>query len=101
MLNRETLYPLTQAVEKATGRKPHLSTVIRWTTRGSAGIRLESVMLGGRRLTSEDAVLRFTEAVTRAKAATVDPIVSPQRRDCEAERSAERLRNLLTCPTRR
>ena len=52
----EKLMPLVDAVDRATGRRPHLSTVLRWCTKGN--VRLESRILGGRRLTSVDAVLR-------------------------------------------
>jgi len=67
MLHDENLFSLVDAVEKATGRRPHLSTVLRWASRGSEGIRLDTVLLGGRRLTSPEAVRRFAIAVTLAK----------------------------------
>lgn len=60
----EKLLPLAVAVEQATGRRPHLVTCLRWCSRGSRGVRLESSVLGGRRLTSVDAVQRFMDAVT-------------------------------------
>jgi len=66
MKNLERLYPLADAVEKATGNRPHLSTVLRWCLHGAQGIVLESAMLGGRRLTSVESVGRFLEARTRA-----------------------------------
>lgn len=65
MQTNEKLLPPVLAVEKATGVKVHLSTVLRWCQRGSNGIKLESTVLGGRRLTSVEAVKRFTERRTR------------------------------------
>lgn len=53
--------PLTKAVEQATGYRPHLSTILRWCTRGARGRILSSVMVGGRRMTTIEAVQAFIE----------------------------------------
>jgi hypothetical protein len=37
------------------------ATVWRWTLRGVQGVRLESILLGGRRFTTRQAVERFVE----------------------------------------
>lgn len=42
------------------------STVWRWTKYGVAGVRLEAVCVGGRRVTSRQAYHRFIKASTRA-----------------------------------
>jgi len=94
----EKLLPLVEAVDKATGRQPHLSTVIRWCSRGSAGVRLEYKCLGGRKLTSAEAVLRYVEAVTAAQEAKLPPQrMTSRQRSVAANRSAallaERLAN--------
>ncbi len=65
--HEETSLPLVDAVEAATGRRPHLSTVLRWCQRRNRyGIKLESWMLGGRRFTSVEAVNRYNERTTEA-----------------------------------
>jgi hypothetical protein len=51
------------------GKRTHLSTLLRWVTRGSAGpdgmiVRLEALRLGGRWMTSSEALQRFAEALT-------------------------------------
>jgi hypothetical protein len=51
--------PLLTAVEVATGARPHLSTILRWCTKGARGRVLESVVLGGRRMTTVRAVQAF------------------------------------------
>lgn len=64
------------------------STLYRWSTIGLRGVRLETTMLGGVRVTSEDALRRFfteldnrSENVTRATeddssaAATADELI--------------------------
>lgn len=38
---------------------PHISTRWRWCTRGISGTKLESIVVGGQRFTSAEAVERF------------------------------------------
>jgi Protein of unknown function (DUF1580) len=92
----EKLLPLVDAVQAATGRRPHLSTVLRWCQRGCHGIRLESRMLGGRRLTSLDAVNRYVDAVTAFKdGSTSIPIETPKQAATRAKRSADKLAKIV------
>lgn len=60
------LKPVVEAVEEATGRRPHLSTVLRWHHRGRKGVRLKCWELGGRKLTTTQAVLDFIADVSAA-----------------------------------
>lgn len=62
----EKLFPVPKAVELATGRRPHPATCFRWRQHGISGVWLETVKLGGKRLTSVEAVHRFVEATTAA-----------------------------------
>ncbi|MEZ6088236.1 MAG: DUF1580 domain-containing protein [Pirellulaceae bacterium] len=63
----EQALPLVDAIEAATGYRPHLSTCLRWCQRPNRyGIRLESWRIGGRRVTSIAAVQRYNEATTAA-----------------------------------
>lgn len=48
------------------GRRVNSSTVIRWCLRGVRGVRLESVVVGGRRYTDRASIVRFIEATTAA-----------------------------------
>lgn len=41
-------------------------TVWRWCSRGIKGVRLETTMIGGTRMTSREAVARFFERLTAA-----------------------------------
>ncbi|MHB1426000.1 MAG: DUF1580 domain-containing protein [Gemmataceae bacterium] len=41
------------------GKRPHISCLYRWTTTGCRGVVLESVMVGGTRCTSREALARF------------------------------------------
>lgn len=60
MLNAKTekLLLLCRATANVPGR-PHASTLVRWASRGVAGVRLETVKIGGRRYTSAEAIDRF------------------------------------------
>jgi len=92
----EPKLPLVDAVEQASGRRPHLSTCLRWCTRGARGVRLESWVLGGRRLTSVAAVLRYMDATTAASVGgTVDPVATPRQQDVAAQRDAKKLASRL------
>jgi hypothetical protein len=57
-VERETLRLLTKAVADIPGR-PHSSTILRWALRGVKGVRLETIVVGGRRFTSVEAIGRF------------------------------------------
>jgi hypothetical protein len=88
--------PLVKAVEAATGRRPHLSTILRWCQYGSRGIRLESWVLGGRRLTTVEAVKNYMEAVTAASVGGLaPPVETPNQASKRAERAAKELRSRL------
>lgn len=63
-IHAERMIPFTEAPEHIPGR-PSLATVHRWRLRGARGARLESVLVGGKRFTSAEAIQRFIEATTR------------------------------------
>lgn len=96
----ENLFPLSVAVEKATGIRPHYTTILRWINKGQNGVKLESTMLGGRRLTSTDAVLRYMDRVTEARSGTSEPIATPRQVERAAARSAQLLKQRLSKSTR-
>ncbi|HKB41964.1 MAG TPA: DUF1580 domain-containing protein [Gemmataceae bacterium] len=72
-LSHEDLLPLTAACRVIppgrNGRRTHLSTLLRWIINGVRApggdvVRLEAVRLGGRWLTSAQALQRFGERLT-------------------------------------
>lgn len=92
----EKLLPLVEAIKQATGRTVHLSTALRWCQRGSRGIKLESKVLGGRRLCSIPAVHRFIDKTTRASALPDPPsLASPSVQDARQQRANARLEAAL------
>ena len=52
--------PIRRVSDYVPGR-PHISTVWRWINRGIRGHRLETMHVGGRRYTTEQAITRFLE----------------------------------------
>lgn len=64
------------------GRRPNFSTWWRWSVHGLRGVKLETVLCGGRRCTTVEAVARFFERVTAA--GTVEP--SPSRTSSQREK---------------
>jgi hypothetical protein len=62
----EKLLSLTQAAKLVPGGGVHLSTLHRWRLRGVKGVRFETVLVGGKRLTSQEAIERFIKRTTAA-----------------------------------
>ena len=60
----EDLVPFAHAIRSLPGR-PHISTGYRFiSARGCRGVVLETILVGGRRYTSRQALRRFVAAVT-------------------------------------
>ena len=60
----DTLLPVPAAIEAAIGYRPHPTTCSRWTRKGVRGVKLATVMVGGRPRTTQAAVIAFIEART-------------------------------------
>ena len=66
----EAVFPLREApdhVPKRNGKKVHISTVIRWKDRGIAGVKLETILIGGVRYTADSALSRFFRVATASR----------------------------------
>jgi hypothetical protein len=69
-INAEELLELSKVpanLERRTGKRLNVSTVYRWINRGIAGIHLETILVGGSRYTSAQALNRFFTQSTLAK----------------------------------
>lgn len=69
-IDSDRLIPLSQVpkyLEKRTGKRPNTATIFRWRQRGISGIRLESVLIGGRSYTSVEALERFCSLAELAR----------------------------------
>jgi hypothetical protein len=72
------------------------ATFDRWMYRGVRGIRLESVMIGGRRAVSRAALKRFVEAVSRSSVGG-----APNRNQVNAQKEARAARVVKALGRRR
>jgi len=74
----ERLRPLQEAAREIPGR-PHISTVLRWCLKGiKGGIKLETILVGGKRFTSVEAIERFVARLSAPQRPTDNP--EPDRR---------------------
>ncbi len=64
-LSTETVFPVTDAPKHIPGR-PSQASVWRWVLQGVGGIKLESILVGGKRFTSAEAIQRFCDKRTSA-----------------------------------
>ena len=92
-VDKEKLITLAQATKILPGR-PNITTVWRWRNRGVRGVTLETVLSGGRRFTSIEALRRFQERVTAA--ADGEPVRSetPAQRQRAIDRAEKRAAEL-------
>lgn len=65
-VENEHLLTMTEAARSISRGGVHVSTLHRWHLRGCRGVRLETVLIGGRRYTSKEALQRFFARVTAA-----------------------------------
>jgi hypothetical protein len=80
---------------RSPGRRVSVNTIWRWCTRGVHGVRLRSVLLGGRRCTTRPWLQEFTEVITAAAeppGPAVPEVRTQRQRRGAAERAAEELR---------
>lgn len=88
MLQNEKIITFGRAAEllpQVNGKRVHSTSVWRWARKGLRGVRLDCLRIGGRFVTSMEAVERFTEALANVPVGPVDsasrrPLVKPKRR---------------------
>jgi regulator of protease activity HflC (stomatin/prohibitin superfamily) len=88
-LSAESLLTLRQAAKSLPG-KLHVATLHRWRLRGVRGVKLESILVGGIRYTSEEALQRFADALTAQTDGHTSPAVRSQKQRASAIARAER-----------
>src|ERR1700743_706630 len=90
----ETLLSLTDAAKSLPGR-PNITTLWRWRNHGVRGVKLETVLSGGRRYTSVEALRRFQDRVTAAADGTpANKVETPRQRSKAIERAERRAKEL-------
>jgi hypothetical protein len=100
-LTKERPIPLEQATglipPAHKGKRTHLSTLVRWIVDGArrpdgTRVQLEAVRLGGRWMTTAQAIQRFADALTpNLRAQDAKPPRSPAARQRSSERAAREL----------
>lgn len=67
--SRDILISLTEAAKdlprRRRGKRPHVSTLYRWSNAGCRGVVLETIQVGGTRCTSKEALARFFRKLTQ------------------------------------
>ena len=79
-LSSENVFPVNEAPKHIPGR-PSQASVWRWVLKGIGGIKLESILIGGRRLTSTEAIQRFADARTAQANGEPIPSRTPKQRE--------------------
>ena len=84
-----SLGEMSRAAPPIDGKRPHPSTLYRWTTRGVRGVRLEYVRIGHRIATSREALARFAQqlaAVDGRSSRDMPPVVHVSMRSVSTAR---------------
>src|SRR5689334_2833641 len=77
---------------KRHGRLVHLSTIYRWVTVGSRGVKLQTWLVGGARYTSSEALRQFVENLTAARDGRVPtPVAAAAARQADVSQQLDRL----------
>jgi len=87
-LSTETIFPVSEAPEHIPGR-PSKASVWRWVLTGVGGIKLESILIGGKRFTSAESIQRFCDRRTAAADGDTPPVRTSRQRE-QAIQHAER-----------
>lgn len=77
-----------QCPRRRQGKKPHLSTLYRWATRGSRGVVLETLQTPSGLCTSNEALRRFFDQLTVAR--NLAPAIHQPRLDEHRHAAVER-----------
>ena len=84
------LVSMRQAREELPGR-PSASTLNRWITIGVKGVRLRTVMVGGRRFVSRDDLDAFIAGTTAAANGESKTVRTPRKRERDIQRAEREL----------
>lgn len=89
-ISRETLRTFAEFAAMLPN-KPNISTIHRWRLRGCRGVKLESILIGNQRFTSDEAGQRFFDRITAVADGTAKPEArtSSQRERAVSRASAE------------
>ena len=97
MIDLQTEKPLT--ISKAMGlpqlrrndRKPHVAQGYRWCSAGLKGIVLESIVIGGSRCTTSEAIDRWIARLSGHDHMDSQPVRAPSRRQRDHDKAEKQL----------
>ncbi len=93
--NTETVLSFTEAAKglprRRGAKRPHVSTIYRWSSSGCKGVILESIQIGGTRCTSKEALARFFNALTFGEDDKCNPLQRSDRRQRAADDAMDEL----------
>jgi Protein of unknown function (DUF1580) len=94
-VQNEQVLSLTAAAREVpnrdSGRGVNVSTIWRWALKGSRGVRLETAMIGGIRMTSREALVRFYERTTAVANGDSSPAAASKQRQRQIEQAEREL----------
>ena len=85
-LTKETVFPVTEAPEHIPGR-PSKATVWRWVLTGVGGVKLESILVGGKRFVSAESIQMFCDRRTAAADGDTPPVQTSKQRERAIEQA--------------
>ena len=85
-----TFSEATRALPPVNGKRPHSSTIWRWARKGVQGVRLETRRLGGKFVTSVEALERFAKALAEVDVPERSPIPNAGRGSTQKQFERER-----------
>lgn len=88
-IKSEDVITFAEASRSLPGR-PSLSTLWRWHARGIRGVKLETVVIGGIRYVSREALQRFADRLTEQSDDSV-PVRTARQRERDIERAEREL----------
>jgi hypothetical protein len=99
-IDDEQMIPLTDVPDllwmpRPRGRKIHVSTIVRWATRGRQGIRLATLKVGSRLCTTRSALLAFFRAKNTASVGLGCDTPTPRQRQRQINRAAAEAAEIL------
>jgi hypothetical protein len=89
----ERIVTLTEAAKLLPSR-PNVATLWRWRTAGIRGVKLETMMIGGRRVTSREKLDTFFARVTAAADGEPVRVETPRQRERQIQRAERRAEEL-------
>lgn len=85
----ETIITLGEACRAVPPKGVSTATMARWIQRGVKGARLATIVIGGRRFTSREAIARFIAEQNAGESPT--PAISPAQRTRQAKAAQKEL----------